>query len=169
MRLRFSRVEVVEFLLAREIDIQLAVHRYHSGRGFEETPWVETQIELPVNFDTFRLAGFVPTGAVDLNADGFPDFVASGGGEAIEITLGGGEVPFARQGHRQELSTAGVIRFGDLDGDGLPDFALFDPHNFNVPVRVGRNLGRLPGTPSARTEARGKMPAEDRASLPLPQ
>jgi len=169
MRLRFSRVEVVEFLLAREIDIQLAVHRYRPGRGFEETPWVETQIELPVDFDTFRLAGFVPTGAVDLNGDGFPDFVASGGGEAIEITLGGGEVPFARQGHRQELSTAGVIRFGDLDGDGLPDFALFDPHNFNASVTLGRNRGKLPGTLSARIEARERMPAEDRASPPPPQ
>jgi len=169
MKLHFSRLEVVEFLLSREIDIQLVVHRCRPGRGFEETPWVETQIELPVNFDTFRLAGFVPTGAVDLNADGLPDFMASGGGHAIEITLGGGEYPFARQGLRQEISTAGVIRFGDLDGDGLPDFVLFDPDNFNVPVTVGRNRGRLPGTPSPRTEAREKLPAEDRASLPLPE
>ncbi len=169
MKLRFSRLEVVEFLLAREIDIQLAVHRYRPGRGFEEKPWMETQTELPIDCDTFRRAGFIPTGDVDLNADGFPDFVASGGGEAIEISLGGGESPFARQGYRQEISTAGVIRFGDLDGDGLPDFALFDPHNFNVPVSLGRNLGRLPGTPAARTEAREKMPAEDRDSIPSPQ
>jgi hypothetical protein len=146
MGFRFSLLEVVEFLLAREIDIQLAIHRYIPERGFEEKPWVKTQIELPVSFDTFRLAGFIPTADVDLNGDGFPDFVRSGGGDAIEISLGGGEHPFARQGYRQKLPTAGVIRFGDLDGDGLPDFALFDPHNFNAPVRVGRNLGRLPGT-----------------------
>jgi hypothetical protein len=146
MGFRFSLLEIVEFLLAREIDIQVAVHRYRPDRGFEEKPWVETQIELPVSFDTFRLAGFLPAGDVDLNGDGFLDFVGSGGGDAIEIALGGGEHPFARQGYRQELSTAGVIRFGDLDGDGLLDFALFDPHNFNAPVRVGRNLGRLPGT-----------------------
>lgn len=155
MQLHFSLLEVVEFLLTRDVDIQLAVHRYLPDRGFEEKPWVETQVELPVSFDTFRLAGFIPAGDVDLNADGFPDFVSSGGGHAIEISLGGGDHPFARQGYRQKLATSGVIRFGDLDGDGLLDFALFDPHKFNAPVLVGRNLGRLS--------------AEKRASLPSSQ
>jgi hypothetical protein len=169
MKLHFSLLEVVEFLLTQEVDIQVSIHRYDPDRGFEEEPWVKTQIELPVSFDTFRLAGFIPTADVDLNADGFPDFVRSGGGDAIEISLGGGEHPFARQGYRQEISTAGVIRFGDLDSDGLPDFALFDPHNFNVPVRVGRNRGRLPGTPSLDTGVREKMPTADRDSTPSPQ
>jgi hypothetical protein len=153
INLHFNLLEVVEFLLTRDVDLQLAVHRYHPERGFEEKPWAKSQIELPVSFETFRLAGFLPTGGVDLNADGLPDFVNSGGGDAIEISLGGGEHPFSRQGYRQELPTAGVIRFGDLDGDGLPDFAIFDPHNFNVPVCVGRNRGRLPGRFSAATEA----------------
>ena len=166
MGFRFSLLEVVEFLLTREVDIQVAVHRYEPERGFEEKPWVKTQVELPVSFDTFRLAGFIPVGDVELNGDGFPDFVRSGGGDAIEISLGGGEHPFARQGYRQELPTAGVIRFGDLDGDGLLDFVLFDPHNFNVPVRVGRNLGRLPGTSSHHTGAREETPAADRDSTP---
>jgi hypothetical protein len=58
----------------------------------------------------------------------------------------------AKRRYRQKLSTAGVIRFGDLDGDGLLDFVIFDPHNFDVPVRVGRNLGRLPGTRPALRE-----------------
>ena len=145
MKLRFSLLEVVEFLLTREVDIQVLIHRYHSARGFEEKPWMKTQVELPFNFDTFRLGGFVPTAHVDLNADGFPDFVSSGGGDAIEIHIGGGERPFARKSCRQEISTAGVIRFGDLDGDDLPDFVIFDPHHFDVPIRVGRNRGRLPG------------------------
>ena len=169
IKLRFSLLEVVEFLLTRDIDIQVSVRRYHPDRGFEEEPWVQTQIELPVNFDTFRLAGFVPAADVDLNADGFPDLVRSGGGDAIEISLGGGEHPFARQGYRQEMSTAGVIRFGDLDGDGLLDFALFDPHNFNVPVRVGRNRGRLPGSPSLDTGVGEKLPTADRDPVPSPQ
>ena len=169
IKLRFSLLEVVEFLLTQDIDIQVSVRRYHPDRGFEEEPWVQTQIELPVSFDTFRLAGFVPTADVDLNADGFPDLVRSGGGDAIEISLGGGEHPFARQGYRQEMPTAGVIRFGDLDGDGLLDFALFDPHNFNVPVRVGRNRGRLPGSPSLDTGVRERLPTADRDPVPSPQ
>ncbi len=48
------------------------------------------------------------------------------------------------------MSTAGVIHFEDFDGDGLQDFVIFDPHNFDVPVRIGANLGRLSGTPRRR-------------------
>jgi hypothetical protein len=117
MNLRFSLLEVVEFLLTRDIDIQVSVHRFLPDGGFEERPWLKTQIELPVDFDSSRLAGFLPRADVDLNGDGFPDFVLSGGGEAIEISLGGGKDPFAGPTFRQKMSTAGVIRFGDLDGD----------------------------------------------------
>ena len=54
--------------------------------------------------------------------------------------------PFEKRSGRLKLSTAGMIHWGDLDGDGLRDFVIYDPHNFDVPVRVGRNAGRLPGT-----------------------
>lgn len=147
MNLRFSLLEVVEFLLTRDLDIQVSIHRYRGDRGFEEEPWVEKQIEVPISFETFRSAGFLPAAGVDLNADGLPDFVFSGGGSAIEVFLGGGEKPLDGKAFRQEIRTAGAIRFGDVDGDGLLDFAIFDPHDFHAPVRVGRNLGRLPGTP----------------------
>ncbi len=82
-----------------------------------------------------------------MNGDGYLDFVNSGGGKALEIHLGGDEGPFAKSASKQKMSTAGVIHFRDLDGDRLEDFVIFDPHNFDVPVRIGRNLGRLPGTP----------------------
>jgi hypothetical protein len=51
------------------------------------------------------------------------------------------------------LSTAGVIRVGDDDGDRLADFVVFGPHNFDVPVRVGRNLAAPPGTAPQRRAA----------------
>ncbi len=81
----------------------------------------------------------------------------SGGGEALEIYLGGEQGPFDKRALRQSLQTNGVIHWGDLDHDALPDFVIFDPHNFNVPVRVGRNLGALPGTP-ARLVAKPEGP-----------
>lgn len=153
MRLRFGPLEVVELLLTREIDVQVLIHRFDAGRGFRERPWRKTEVELPFSFDTFRLKGFVPTIHVDFNADGYPDFVSSGGGDVLEISLGGGK-PLSGPSYRQKLSTTGVIRFGDLEADGLTDFVIFDPHALDVPLRVGRNLGRLPGTPSARVNPR---------------
>jgi hypothetical protein len=110
---------------------------------------METQVELPFSFDTFRLKGFIPTWTADLNADGFPDFVSSGGGKKVEVFLGGGKNLLEKKSHSQKMSTAGVIHFGDIDSDGLQDFVLFDPHNFDVPVKLGRNRGQLPGTPPA--------------------
>jgi len=152
LKLRFSLLEVVEFLLTREIDIRVFIHRYDPARGFEKKPWVKTQVELPFSFDTFRLKGFPPAADIDLNADGFPDFVSSGKGGTLEIRLGGGEKQLGKQRYRQKVSTAGVIRFGDLDRNGLPDFVIFDPHNFDAPVRLGRNRGRLPVMPPALHE-----------------
>jgi hypothetical protein len=151
LRLSFSfgLFEVMELLLTRELDVQVSIHGYDPERGFVTKPLTKTQVELPFSFDTFRLKGFIPTTAADLNADGLPEFVASGGGDAIEVILGTDKGPLGSRGHRQKMPTAGVIHFGDLDSDGLQDFVLFDPHNFDVPVQVGRNLGRLPGTPPA--------------------
>lgn len=144
-KLGFGLLELVKLLLTREFDVQVFIHRYDDGSGFDEKPWLKTQVELPFSFDTFRLEGFMPTAEADLNADGIRDFVSSGGGNAIEITLGDAKTPFANRRYRQEVPTAGAIRFGDLDNDGLSDFVIFDPHDFDVPVRVGRNRGELPG------------------------
>ena len=148
VELSFSLVELVELLLTQAVDVQVSVHRFEPGRGFETEPWLRRKLGLPFSFQTFRLEGFVPTARVDLNADGFLDLVTSGGGQELEVFTGGGKVPFARRDGRQKMSTAGMIRFRDFDADGLPDFVLFDPHNFDVPVRLGRNQGRLPGTPA---------------------
>jgi hypothetical protein len=150
MQFRFGLLEMVELLLTRELDVEVFVHRYDPELGFSEKPWINTKVELPFSFDTLRFKGFVPTANADLNADGIPDLVSSGGGDAIEISLGGDKATFAERRYRQQLPTAGVIHFGDLDADGLLDFVIFDPHNFDVPVRVGRNRGQLPGARATR-------------------
>jgi hypothetical protein len=142
---RFSLLEFVELLLSRKVDLTLSVYRYDGAEGFGNDPWTKKSLSLPFSFDTFRLKGFVPTAAVDVNGDGFLDFISSGGGESLEVYLGDHDKPFASRSGRQELPTAGVIHFGDYDHDGLADFVIFDPHNFDVPVRVGRNRGVLPG------------------------
>jgi hypothetical protein len=143
----FTLLEFVELLVSREVDLTISIHRFDDAEGFGGEPWMKKSLSLPFSFDTFRLKGFVPTANLDLNRDGLLDFVSSGGGQAIEVYLGDHDKPFAKRNGRQTLATAGVIHFGDYDGDQLPDFVIFDPHNFDVPVRVGRNRGVLPGTP----------------------
>jgi hypothetical protein len=49
----------------------------------------------------------------------------------------------------QKMPTAGIIQLGDFNNDALTDFVLFDPQTLDPTVRVGRNLGRLPGVPGA--------------------
>ena len=89
----------------------------------------------------------MPRAGVDLNADGLMDFVTSADGKGIEVHLGDEKGPFGRRDALQRLPSVGVIRFSDFDGDSLPDFVLYDPQSLDAPVRVGRNLGALPGSP----------------------
>lgn len=143
---RFGILEVIETLLSRSVDLNVSLFRFIDGSGFEEKPSTKKKFELPINFETFRPTGFIPSARHDLNGDGYNDFISSGNGKNIEIYPGGPDGPFHRSSVRQKMPTAGVIHFDDWTGDGLTDFILFDPHNFDVPVRLGRNLGKLPGT-----------------------
>ncbi len=143
----FNVFEVIQLLLTREIEIALSVHRHVPGDGFSEDPWTRRKLEIPFSFETFRPSGFIPVATGDLNGDGQLDLVSSGGGEYVEITLGGPKGPLSRRGGKQDMPTAGVLHVEDYDADGLPDLLIFDPHNFDVPVRIARNRGALPGTP----------------------
>jgi hypothetical protein len=143
---QLSVLEVVEILISKEIDVELSVHKVGEGGVYATRPWFRKKFSIPFSFETFRPNGFLPTWRTDVNGDGVPDFVSSGSGKALEIHLGGPAGPFDESPERQEMSTAGIVRFADFDGDALPDFVLFDPHNFDVPIQLGRNLGKLPGT-----------------------
>jgi hypothetical protein len=146
LEFNFSVLEVVELLLSGELDVAISIHQYQGEKGFGKKPSDKKKFSLPFSFETSRLTGFVPTAAIDINADGLRDFISSGGGEKIEVWIGDSDGPFGKKAGKQSLPTAGVIDFRDLDGDGLLDFVIFDPHNFDVPVRIARNLGRFPGT-----------------------
>jgi hypothetical protein len=146
LQFSFSLLEVIEILVSRAIDLELSISRWDGKAGFEAKPWVSRKVGLPISFETFRTKGFVPNAQVDLNGDGFADVVMSGSGDELVFHPGGSKGPFQQKSVAQKMSTAGMITFGDWSGDGLLDFALFDPHNYDVPVQLGRNLGRLPGT-----------------------
>jgi len=149
IELDFSLLEMVELLLTQEVDIEVSIHRFDPKQGFEPEHWLKRKVSIPFSFDTFRPKGFLPSMGVDLNGDGQLDFMASGKGDGVEVFLGGGKSPYQKRSGYQKMSTAGVIHFADFDNDGLPDFVLFDPHHFDVPVSVARNRGQLPGTAPA--------------------
>jgi hypothetical protein len=159
-QIRLSVLELVEVLITRNVDALVKIRR-PQGKGFGEDPWVTQKLSLPISFETFEPEGFVPTFEADLNGDGIRDRLTSGGGKAVEVNLGGGDQPWKRRAARQEMDTTGSLRFGDLDGDGLTDFILYDRTRPGTPLRIGRNRGTLPGTPR-RTEMRAaEEPTED--------
>ena len=148
VQLKFSVLEVVELLLTRKLDVQIAIHRLQPDGRFDPKPWSKKKINTALNFETFRPKGFMPTAAVDLNADGLMDFVASADGKGIEVYLGGSDRPFSRRTALQKFPSAGIVSFADYDADGLPDFVLFDPQSLESILRIGRNTGALPGSPN---------------------
>ncbi len=141
---RFNVLEIVELLLTRKIDSFVSIYRLGDDGRFDARPWSRKKINTGISFETFRPKGFMPRAGLDLNADGLMDFVSSDNGKGIEVYLGGDDGPFARRNARQKMTTAGIVRFADYDGDGLTDFVLYNPQAFDYPVTLGRNLGALP-------------------------
>lgn len=144
--LRFGLLQMAELFVQRRVDLDAAIHRPDESGRFDETPWLERRVTLPFDFETLRPRGFPPTVGTDWNGDGHRDWISSSGGRAVEVSLGGPVRRFAKTDASQELDSVGRLRTGELDGDGLPDFVIYDPRRTDSPVRVGRNRGNLPGT-----------------------
>lgn len=147
-------LEMVELFLQRSIDLDVAIHRPDGRGGFEPEPWVTRSLSVAFDFETFRPRGFAPTLAEDWNRDGHLDWLSSASGDAVEVWLGGPEHRFASPQSRDALDSAGRISTGDLDRNGLPDFVVHDPRKANAPLRVGVNLGKLPGSPPSIASGR---------------
>jgi hypothetical protein len=137
-------LEVVEILLTRAIDAEVAVYPGNGPEGFAKSPRHQWKIGVDVSFETFRLTGFVPTLNADVNGDGHVDFLRSGKGSQLEVHLGSPAQGFARQHASQRVNTAGRIRFGDLEADGLTDLVIYDPRRPGSTIRIAHNRGVLP-------------------------
>jgi hypothetical protein len=142
-------LDLARLFVQRTIQVDAALHRNQGERGFEDAPWVRSGFAVTMDFETLRPKGFVPSLGGDWNGDGHRDLVSGGDGAALELWLGGPKHRFAARQVQQALDTGGRLRIGDLDGDGLPDLAVYDPRSPGATVRIGRNLGKLPDTPPA--------------------
>jgi hypothetical protein len=159
VRLSSGILEIVEVLLTESIDAELEIRRRDGELPFEEDPWQSRTVDVGINFDTFRSLGFVPNIQADMNGDGYIDFLSSGEGDEIEVYLGDGKRGYDDRHAAQDLDTGGRIRFGELDGDGLVDFILYDPRRPGVPIRIGANRGVLPGTPAGTPSVAAGVPS----------
>jgi hypothetical protein len=143
----FSLLELTEALLTRSFDAKVAIYRPGVTGIFAAEAWVDLKLDVAFSFDTFRTKGFLPNWNADLNHDGHLDLLTSGDGDEVEVFLGGPDRRHRKRDARQSVDTGGQIRFGDLDGDDLPDLLLFDPYRDDIPVRILHNRGELPGSP----------------------
>ncbi|MCH2169209.1 VCBS repeat-containing protein [Myxococcota bacterium] len=143
VRIPMNVLEIVELLITRSLDAEVRIHAPAEGDGFATQPLYKKQVSVSMDFETFRPRGFISTFLADVNADGRRDFLDSGGGEKLDIYLGGSESPYKKRAGRVRLDTDGRIRFGDFESDGFTDFLIHDPRRLDSPVLLGRNLGRL--------------------------
>jgi hypothetical protein len=142
----FSVLGLVETLVTRSVDAEISVYKSDGAGGFSKTPWFKRKLEIAMSIETGRPKGFVPTGNFDVNGDGFEDLLASGKGDRLEVWLGSAEGLADDSVADQEMASNGRLRSGDWNGDGLPDFVLYDPRELQAPVRIAHNRGILPGT-----------------------
>ncbi|HKA14247.1 MAG TPA: VCBS repeat-containing protein [Myxococcota bacterium] len=149
-RVSVGVLEVVEMLVTRAIEAEVSIYRRGERTPFEARPAQHWKIDVPFSFKTFRSLGFIPTLEEDFNGDGVKDLLGSGAGDRLEVRLGGAGSNYQTVQASQALDTGGRIRFGDLDGDHLTDFVLYDPRRPGVPVKIGVNRGILPRAPRKR-------------------
>jgi len=142
-RIPMGALDLIELLLTKDIDAEIAVYRAQKGGVFDETPWFTRSLEIAFNFDTNRPLGFFPNYKADLNGDGHKDLLTSGKGDKIEIYLGGTD-HYRKRAVQQRTDSGGRLRFGDLDGNGLTDLLIYDPLRPDSPIRIGVNRGVLP-------------------------
>ena len=153
-------LQFVQMLLTRNIDAEVSVYRPAADTPFEPKPWKTWTTSVRFDFETLRSKGFIPTLEADVNGDGLHDLIEPGDGNRLEVRLGDRVKGFGERHAAQALDTRGRIRFGDLDGDHLPDFVIYDPRRPGAPIIVGRNRG---GWPAIEPELRSGAPPEKSA------
>jgi len=146
--------DLVEIFVQRALDVHVAVYPLPgtgataapAGAKAPPKPAFELELGLPLDLETSRPAGFLPSVGHDVNGDGYLDHLSGADGKRLDVRLGDGTSGFG-PAIRQEMVTEGQLRAGDVDGDGLTDFVLCNARRKGAPVRLMINRGILPGTP----------------------
>ncbi len=153
-----SILELIEIFWTEALDANLKVYRLDRAARAPAEPirpasgdaWFKVKFDVPLDFETSRSAGFIPTLEHDFNGDGFRDYISSTDGSRLEVFVGNPEKGYPKRSARQKIATEGQIRPADINGDGLTDLVLFNTRRDNQPVKILTNAGTLPGTVVAR-------------------
>ena len=153
-RVPISVFELIEIFLTEALDANLEVYRLERAERSRAEPvqldsddaWFKVKFDVPLDFETSRSAGFIPSLEHDFNGDGFRDYISSTDGSRLEVFVGHPQKGYPKRSGRQDLATEGQIRPGDVNGDGLTDLVLFNTRRDNQPVKILINTGKLPGT-----------------------
>ncbi len=145
-RVPLGILEIVEALLTSSVDADVQIFARGSELPFGPEPWLSVRIGIGFRLGTFEPRGFFPTLRADWNGDGALDRLESGDGEALLVYLGGSRDSLRKRAVRQPFDSAGSLRIGDLDANGLPDLLVFDRTRPGSPIRIAVNRGELPGT-----------------------
>jgi hypothetical protein len=144
-------LELIEIFLTEAIDAKLSVYPLERAAEAPAAPakpdsWFKIKLGIPLDFDTSRPAGFIPTVRHDFNGDGFRDYITSNDGTRLEVYVGSRKGGYRKRSARQKVSTEGQLGVGDLNGDGLTDLLIFNSRRVDEPLYLLTNRGTLPGT-----------------------
>jgi hypothetical protein len=151
VQIPISVFELIEIFVTAAFDANLSVYGLERlAQGAEPVedsdPWFQVKLGVPLDFETSRPAGFVPTVEHDFNGDGFLDYISSTDGTELEVFIGSRKRGWRKRAAEQDVSTEGQLRVGDLNGDGLTDAIIFNTRRTDEPLAVLTNRGILPGT-----------------------
>ncbi len=139
-------LELVEVFVTRAVDAHMSIYSAKSGPADLEDSVYERKLDVPLDFETSRPKGFIPTLNFDLNGDGLRDYLASSDGSEIDVFLATAELEFPKRSGHQTIPSEGAVNGGDLDNDGLTDLVIFNSRRYHQSVYLAINQGVLPGT-----------------------
>jgi hypothetical protein len=139
-------LELVEVFVTRAVDANLSIYAATAGRSYLAHPVYKRKLDIPLDFETSRPKGFIPTFNFDLNGDGLSDYLASSDGTEIEVVLATPKLEYPKRGVKQTIPSEGAVRGGDLNHDGLTDLVVFNSRRYHQSMYLAINRGELPGT-----------------------
>jgi FG-GAP-like repeat len=148
--LGFGVLQLVRILTLGRVELRLRVLTLPDSGEPVET-WSD-DVSFPFDFSTSRVLGVLPYIGADWNGDGRLDLCWGEGDGKLRFRLGEQRPDgpgFGRSVASQPLELTGDLLAADLDADGLLDFVGWDALDEEGRLRVGRNLGLLPGSAPA--------------------